>query len=118
MLSSKKLTGSVGSLAGTGLVHLNSFTLTTGGDNTTTTYSGALSGTGGLIKTGVGTFSLIGGNTYSGGTTFNGGVLGVNNDGNLGAATGDLIFNGGTLQTLANAFSSAPSSYQCLGRKD
>ena len=78
-----------------------SATLTAGGDNTTTVFSGTLSdGTSslGLNKTGTGTMTLSGTNTYSGGTIFNGGILAVSSDSNLG--TGSLKFSGGTLEIL------------------
>ena len=42
----------IGSLAGAGNVTLGAATLTTGNDNTSTTFSGAISGTGGLTKSG------------------------------------------------------------------
>jgi autotransporter-associated beta strand protein len=64
----------IGSLAGTGSAILNA-DLTTGGDNTNTTFAGVVSGTGGLVKNGTGTFTLAGANTYSGGTSVNGGIL-------------------------------------------
>ncbi len=50
-------------------------TLTVGGNNTTQTYSGALTGTGGLTKTGTASLSLNGTNTYTGATTVIGGEL-------------------------------------------
>jgi fibronectin-binding autotransporter adhesin len=59
----------IGSLAGAGSVTLGSATLTTGNDNTSTTFSGTISGTGGLSKVGGGVLTLSGANTYSGGTT-------------------------------------------------
>lgn len=70
----------IGSLAGGGAVggnvSLGSFTLTTGFDNTNTTYSGAISGTGGLTKIGSGVFTLNGSNnTYLGTTTVTAGTL-------------------------------------------
>jgi outer membrane autotransporter protein len=71
----------------------------------TATYGGVISGTGPLnIGDGInqGTIVLNAPNTYSGGTTINRGILGVGGDVNLGAASGALIFNGGTLQTLAS----------------
>jgi autotransporter-associated beta strand protein len=65
----------VGSLAGAGSVLLGSGRLTTGADGTTTTFSGVVSGSGGLTKVGSGTLALTGANTYSGGTIVNGGAL-------------------------------------------
>ncbi|WP_235915751.1 autotransporter-associated beta strand repeat-containing protein [Brucella anthropi] len=59
------------------------------------TYSGVMSGTGGLTKTGDGTLTLSGTNTYSGGTSLNAGTLIVSSDSNLG--TGALTFDGGAL---------------------
>ena len=65
----------VGSIAGAGNVTLGSATLTTGGDGTSTALSGAISGTGGLTKEGIGTFTLSGANAYAGATTVNAGTL-------------------------------------------
>jgi autotransporter-associated beta strand protein len=52
-----------------------SHTLTTGGNNDTTTFSGALQGLGGLTKAGSGTFTLAGANTYTGPTVVSAGTL-------------------------------------------
>ena len=99
----------IGSLAGAGSVTLGSATLTTGNDNTSTTFSGVISGTGGLTKVGIGALVLSGNNTYSGPTTLNTGTLTVNgsiansaitvNAGTLaGSGTlGNTTINGGTL---------------------
>ena len=74
----------IGSLFGSGNVTLGVNSLTTGGDNTDTTFSGDISGTGDLTKTGTGNFTLLGENTYSGFTFVNAGTLTVASDGNLG----------------------------------
>ncbi|MBI3428747.1 MAG: autotransporter domain-containing protein [Actinobacteria bacterium] len=68
----------IGSLAGAGSVNLGSATLTLGGNGSSTTFSGMISGTGGLVKNGGGTFALTGNNSYTGATTVAGGTLLVN----------------------------------------
>lgn len=84
----------IGSLAGTGNTDLNTNTLTTGGDNSSTIYSGVLSGTGGVTKDGTGTFTLSGNNIYSGGTTISDGTLQVGNGGTSGTlGSGDVTNN-------------------------
>src|SRR5262249_29258896 len=68
----------IGSRAGAGSVTLGAATLTTGSDNTSTTFSGGIFGTGGLTKIGTGALVLSGNNPYSGATAVNGGRLTVN----------------------------------------
>ena len=75
-------------------------------DTGTLSLSGIISGLGGLTKTGTGTLVLSGVNTYTGGTTISEGILSVSADDNLGASTGALTFNGGTLETTAGLSSS------------
>ncbi len=88
----------IGSLAGTGNVTLGTATLTAGGDNTSTTYSGIMSGTGGLTKTGTGTLTFSGANTYTGATNVNAGVLVASANNALGtAAGGTTVASGATL---------------------
>ncbi len=75
----------IGALTGGGTtggnVNLQSFTLTTGGANTDAVYGGAISGTGSLIKTGSGLFTLSRANTYTGSTSIRNGqiILGIDN---------------------------------------
>ena len=55
-----------------------------------------------LIKTGTGTWVLTAANSYSGGTAINGGILEIASDTNLGAPTGPLNLDSGTLATTAS----------------
>ena len=71
-----------------------------------TAFAGSIEGTGGLIKDGSATLTLTGTSTYGGGTTITAGTLVVSSDANLGAASGGLAFNGGTLR-LGDSFNLA-----------
>ncbi|MHB1077982.1 MAG: autotransporter domain-containing protein [Prosthecobacter sp.] len=100
----------IGSLAGSGDTTLNANTLTTGGDNTSTTYSGVLSGVGGsLVKNGAGTFttSNILPNTYTGTTAVNAGTLNVlgthAGGGNYTIAAGATLSGTGIITEAAGA---------------
>ncbi|MBF0179222.1 MAG: autotransporter domain-containing protein [Magnetococcales bacterium] len=86
----------IGSLAGAGNIVNGGFSLTTGGDGTSTTYSGVLSGTGGLTKSGTGTMTLSGANTYTGATSVVGGVLATGTS-NVIADTSAVTVSGATL---------------------
>jgi fibronectin-binding autotransporter adhesin len=63
-------------------------------------------GTAGLIKTGGGTLVLSGTNTYNGGTTISAGKLSVGATSNLGSASSDLVFDGGTLRITGTTLTS------------
>ncbi|WP_312857865.1 autotransporter-associated beta strand repeat-containing protein [Mesorhizobium zhangyense] len=65
----------IGSLAGAGDVTLGAGTLTSGGNDGSTTFSGRISGTGGLTKDGTGIFTLSGANSYTGDTFVDAGTL-------------------------------------------
>ena len=64
------------------------------------TVSSAITGTGGLVKTGNGTLTLSAVNTFTGGTTVNGGTLALTTGGLVGTLGGTVTINtGGTLQS-------------------
>ncbi|MDQ0589228.1 autotransporter-associated beta strand repeat-containing protein [Variovorax paradoxus] len=97
----------VGALAGAGLVDIGTAMLTMGGANGT--FTGAISGTGGLTRTIGGTQTFTGcNNTYAGATTINGGVISTDCLANGGLASGIgassaassnlVLANGGLLQ--------------------
>ena len=87
-------------------------TLDTGGGTIQTSllhsniFSGMITGTGKLTKSGEGTLILSGNNTYTGNTALNAGTLSVNTDNNLGDSAGVLTFSGGTLRLTGNLTSS------------
>jgi autotransporter-associated beta strand protein len=90
---------SIGYLTGAGNVFLGGRALTVGSFNSDMNISGVIAnggiagGTGGsLIKTGVGTLTLSGANTYTGGTILNAGGLTIN-----GSILGNVTVNGGVL---------------------
>ena len=100
--------GGILQLGGAGFSTAKKLFLEAGGTIDTNGFNGVFTGVvadggnqgadhGKLTKTGAGTLTLSGVNTYTGGTFINGGVVSVNKDSNLGAATGILAFDGGTL---------------------
>ncbi|HZV05402.1 MAG TPA: autotransporter outer membrane beta-barrel domain-containing protein, partial [Gemmataceae bacterium] len=78
------------------------------------TYAGVISGTGAVQKIGGGTLTLSPGNTYSGGTFIDVGTVSVGADSALGAATGGVTIDGGTLQ-FASAFDLATTRSVTIG---
>jgi T5SS/PEP-CTERM-associated repeat protein/autotransporter-associated beta strand protein len=81
---SPKTNQTIGGLAGAGTVQLDppsdddpAAQLTLGGNNASTSFSGVLAGTGKLIKTGTGTLTLSGNNSFTGAVTVSGGGLNV-----------------------------------------
>jgi fibronectin-binding autotransporter adhesin len=91
-----------GSIAGTGSVVLNA-NLTTGGNNLSTTFSGDISGTGGLTKEGTGTFTLGSANSYDGITNVNAGVLRILDAQALGTTTGGTVVASGAALEIGGA---------------
>ena len=96
----------MGGLAGSGNIGLadgsHAVTLSVGGNGTCTTYSGGLSGAGGLTKTGGGVLVLCGSNTYTGGTTVAAGTLKLDFS-QAGAPTANIINNATNASSLTLA---------------
>ncbi len=97
----------------------NAVTLDVGSNGTSTTYSGALSGAGGITKVGTGTMFLTTANTFTGGATVNNGVLEADATDAFGTATATAN-SGGTLAFLAGitynrALSLNGAGYNSLG---
>ena len=80
--------------------------MTVGGNGAFTTYSGVLSGTGGVTKVGGGMLSFLGNNTYTGVTTISAGVLQL---GDGATVNGSLAGNISDNATLAFANPNAQS---------
>lgn len=84
---------------------------TSGGAAMTATIASAVSGSGGLDKTDLGTLILTGTNIYAGGTTIAGGTLQLGNGGTTGSITGNvtnnsvLAFNRSDMATFTGAIS-------------
>ncbi|ACF00407.1 outer membrane autotransporter barrel domain protein [Rhodopseudomonas palustris TIE-1] len=104
----------IGSLAGAGSVALGAALLTTGADNSSTNYSGTMSGTGGLTKQGTGNLILSGTNDYTGPTTVNAGTLSVNGSiaSAVTAASGGRLGGSGSVgsTTIASGGTLAPGN--------
>jgi filamentous hemagglutinin family protein len=100
--------GTGSSAVGVCLTNSASFTMTSA-----SVFSGPLAGTPSLTKSGAGTLSMSGVNTYTGNTTVNAGVLDITGTGDLGngnyagniAVTGQVRFSNSVAQTLGGTMS-------------
>lgn len=108
-LDLKANSDTIGSLAGAGTVTSSlagSVTITIGGNNTSTTFSGVAqngNGTVSLTKYGSGTLTLTGANTYTGLTTVGDGTLRLNRSGGTTIPTTDsCTVTSGSLQISSN----------------
>ena len=82
-------------------------------ENGATSFAGAISGPGNLIKDGSGTLTLSGANSYSGTTNINAGTLTVSGSGTLGADAA-AVASGATLN-LAGVTLTSPSTLNLSG---
>jgi autotransporter-associated beta strand protein len=89
-------TYALGGLQGSRHLTTGGNSLSIGGNNASTVYSGVLLGDGALTKSGSGMLTLTGNNTYSGTTTIAGGTLRINGD-HSGATGAVAVAAGGTL---------------------
>lgn len=110
-------TVTAGGLAGQGDLLIDDATVTVGGANTNTTFSGVIGGAGDFIKTGIGILSLTGANTFTGLTTIDQGTLSLGDGGTGGSLAGDifndnafLVFNRSTDANYAGILSGAGST--------
>lgn len=98
----------LGSLAGAGVVQVAGTTLTVGGNNQSTTFSGSITSSGSLVKAGTGTFTLSGSNSYGGNTTVQGGTLmlgGSINGGPVVVQSGATLGGTGSISIAVGAVS-------------
>ncbi|MDR6954619.1 outer membrane autotransporter protein [Ancylobacter sp. 3268] len=91
---------------------------TAAGRAITATVASALTGDTQLVKTDRGTLVLEGSNSYSGGTRIDDGVLSISSDASLGAASGKLILNGGTLAATSDIVSGRAITLAATGIVD
>ncbi len=97
----------VGSLSGAGGVVLEAgVTLSAGGNNSSTSLSGAVSGAGALAKEGVGTFTLSGTNSFGGGVAVNAGTLALGSANALGGGVATVAI-GAALDLQGNSVTNA-----------
>ncbi len=93
---------SIKELSGAGSVVLGAKDMTVGNANTSTIFSGTISGTGGITKTGAGSLTLTGANTFTGTTTLNAGELLLGNSAAL-TQSPVILTTGTTLGTTTSA---------------
>jgi autotransporter-associated beta strand protein len=90
--------------------------LSVGGNNSSSTFSGSLTGAGSLVKVGTGTLTLNGAGTYTGGTFVSAGVLAAGDAVSPGSVTpfgtGNITVTNGSVLYLGTTVANAFASYQ------
>jgi fibronectin-binding autotransporter adhesin len=96
----------VAGFAGSGRVLLGTAgnsTLTAGGNNASTGFSGTIEQAGNLTKAGSGTLTLSGANSYTGNTAISGGTLAIAGAGSIAASASLALANAGTSFDITGA---------------
>lgn len=107
-VSASTTSPTIGSLAGEAgtIVSLGANTLAMGSNGGSTTFSGTITGTGGIRKEGAGIQTFSGSNTYTGATEVNGGTLRLDHSSSVApllSASSPLIMSGGELEVMGSA---------------
>lgn len=98
LLDMNNRSDTVGSISGAGNIDLGNATLTAGGNNVDTTFSGDISGTGNVTKAGTGITTFSGSNTFSGELSVDAGTVAIGAD-DVFSDSMDLRLDGGTFST-------------------
>lgn len=106
----------IGALAGGGKVALGAARLSIGSNNASGSFSGQISGSGSLIKTGSGVLGLTGANSYQGGTELKTGRIDLGHSSALG--TGDLAMDDGTTLGFTADRLNVANDIQLTGTQD
>ncbi|HTV62415.1 MAG TPA: autotransporter-associated beta strand repeat-containing protein [Verrucomicrobiae bacterium] len=80
-----------------------------------TLINGAISGAGGLTKTGAGSVTLTASNSYSGVTTVSAGVMNIQNSGALGSGAGGTVVSSGAALQLQGGISVTGETLSLVG---
>ncbi|WP_144277149.1 autotransporter-associated beta strand repeat-containing protein, partial [Chlorobium sp. KB01] len=108
----------IDSITGSGSTSIGgAFALTIGDvSNTSSTYAGAISGTGGILtKAGTGTLTLSGANSYTGATNIGAGVLRAAHNTALGTTAGGTTVSTGAALELAGGITIAAEALSLTG---
>jgi autotransporter-associated beta strand protein len=122
--SANGFTQTVGSVAGAGAISLGTGSLTAGGNNTSTTFGGSLTGTGTFTKAGTGTLSLTSNISFGGTFVLSSGTLQLSGStltlGTLNITGNSVIDFGGSAATLnvSNLFIQAGSTLSIINWQD